>query len=133
MTTMYEPRAMLAPPANPGDEPYFQAAADGRLLIKKCNACGEFHFYPRALCPFCFSDRTDWHEASGRGAIYTYSVTRRGGPVAYAIAYVTLEEGVTMMTNIVDCDLDAIRIGQNVRVVFKPAEDGQPVPCFAPA
>jgi len=57
---------------------------------------------------------------------------RRGAPVPYAIAYVTLAEGPTMMTNIVDCDLDAIKIGQKVKVVFKPSEGGPPVPCFAP-
>jgi len=53
-------------------------------------------------------------------------------PVPYALAYVTLDEGVTMMTNIVDCDLDSIRIGQRVRVVFKPTDGGPPVPMFAP-
>jgi len=53
-------------------------------------------------------------------------------PVPYALAYVTLDEGVTMMTNIVDCDLDAIRIGQRVKVVFKPTEGGPPVPMFTP-
>ena len=57
----------------------------------------------------------------------------RRAEVPYAIAYVTLEEGVTMMTNIVDCDLDGIRIGQRVRVVFKPTEGGPPVPAFTPA
>ncbi len=69
---------------------------------------------------------------SGRGTIYSYSVMRRA-PVPYAIAYVTLEEGVTMMTNIVDCDFDALRIGQPVRVVFKPTDGGPPVPMFTPA
>ena len=54
-------------------------------------------------------------------------------PVPYAIGYVTLEEGVTMMTNIVDCDLDAIRIGQRVKVVFKPTDGGPAVPMFTPA
>jgi uncharacterized OB-fold protein len=54
-------------------------------------------------------------------------------PVPYAIGYVTLEEGVTMMTNIVDCDLDAIRIGQRVKVIFKPTDGGPPVPMFTPA
>jgi uncharacterized OB-fold protein len=53
-------------------------------------------------------------------------------PVPYALAYVTLDEGVTMMTNIVDCDLDAIRIGQRVRLVFKPSEGGPSVPMFTP-
>jgi uncharacterized OB-fold protein len=63
--------------------------------------------------------------------VYSYSVFRRA-PIPYAIAYVTLAEGPTMMTNLVDCDLDAIRIGQAVRVSFKATEDGPPVPMFAP-
>ena len=67
------------------------------------------HHYPRAICPFCFSDKTEWSEASGKGTIYTYSVMRRA-PVPYAIAYVTLDEGPTMMTNIVDCDLDKLEV-----------------------
>lgn len=125
-------RTIPAPPVTPETRPFWEAAAGGRLLLKTCTACGQPHHYPRAICPFCFSDRTEWRPASGRGTIYSYSVMRRV-PVPYAIAYVTLEEGVTLMTNIVDADLDAIRIGQPVRVVFKPTEDGPPVPMFAPA
>ncbi len=123
----------IPPPATtPETQPFWDAAAAGQLLIKQCASCGERHHYPRAICPFCGSDRTEWQRASGRGTIYTYSVMRRA-PVPYAIAYVTLEEGVTMMTNIVDCDLDAIRIGQPVQVVFKPTDGGPPVPMFTPA
>ncbi|HSD55503.1 MAG TPA: Zn-ribbon domain-containing OB-fold protein [Burkholderiales bacterium] len=131
MPTPYRDRKIPPPQINPGDERFFDAAAQGKLLIKRCADCGECHFYPRPLCPFCFSDRTEWVEAAGTGTIYSFSVTRRAGPIPYAIAYVTLDEGVTMMTNIVDCDLDAIRIGQRVRVVFKPTEGGPPVPMFA--
>ena len=65
-----------------------------------------------------------------RATIYTYSVTRRGGPVPYCIAYVTLDEGVKMMTNIVDCDLDTIKIGQKVKVAFKKSEGGVSIPMF---
>ncbi len=124
-------RKIPAPPITPEARPFWDAAAGGRLLIKKCAACGQLHHYPRSICPFCGSDRTDWREASGKAMIYSYSVMRRV-PVPYAIAYVTLAEGVTMMTNIVDCDLDAIRIGQAVKVVFRPTEGGPPVPMFAP-
>jgi len=125
-------RTIPAPPVSPETRPFWEAAAAGRLLIKRCAACGERHSYPRSICPFCGSDRTEWQEASGKATIYSYSVMRRV-PVPYAIAYVTLAEGVTMMTNIVDCDLDAIRIGQEVKVVFRPTEGGPPVPMFAPA
>ncbi len=124
---------MRDPAMNPGDEPYFQAAAEGKLLIKKCNDCGEVHHYPRALCPFCWSEKVEWVQAKGTGEIYTYTVTRRGGPVPYCIASVTLDEGPRMMTNIVDCDLDTIKIGQKVKVTFKKTEGGASVPCFAPA
>ncbi len=125
-------RKIPAPPVSPETQPFWNAAAEGRLLIKWCRSCDQAHYYPRSICPFCFGDTTEWREASGRGTIYSYSIMRRV-PVPYAIAYVTLEEGVTMMTNIVDCDLDAIRIGQQVQVVFRPTEGGPPVPMFAPA
>jgi uncharacterized OB-fold protein len=124
-------RKIPAPEANPETKPFWDAAAEGRLLIKKCVTCGQVHFYPRAICPFCGSDKTEWVSASGRGTVYSYSVMRRV-PIPYALAYVTLEEGVTMMTNIVDGDLDAIRIGQRVTVAFKPSEGGPPVPMFRP-
>jgi len=125
-------RKIDAPESAPETKAFWDAASAGRLVIKRCAACGESHYYPRSICPFCGSDRTEWRDVSGRGTIYTYSVMRRA-PVPYAIAYVTLDEGVTMMTNIVDCDLNAIRIGQKVRVVFKPSEGGPPVPMFTPA
>ncbi len=128
---MAEPRKIPAPLVNGENKPYFDAAAQGKLLVKRCAACGKLHFYPRALCPHCFSERTEWVEARGTGTIYSYSVMRHGTP--FAIAYVTLDEGVTMLTNIVDCDLDSIRIGQKVRAVFKPTDGGPPVPMFAPA
>ena len=133
MATQYQERKIRDPAMNPGDQPYFDGAAAGKLMLKKCNGCGEVHHYPRALCPFCWSDKVEWVQAKGTGEIYTYSVTRRGGPTPYCIAYVTLDEGVKMMTNIVDCDLDAIRIGQKVKVVFKKSENGTSVPMFTPS
>ena len=126
-------RKMPAPPVTPENKPFWDAAAEGRLLYKRCEACGEPHYYPRALCPFCLSDRTVWVQSAGNGTIYSFSPMRRGTPVPYAIAYVALDEGCTMMTNLVDCDFDALAIGQRVKVTFRPSEDGAPVPVFAPA
>ena len=133
MATPYKDRKIADPLLNIGDEQYFEGAAQGKLLIKKCSACGEVHYYPRGICPFCFSDKVSWQEAKGTGTIYTYSVTRRGGPVPYCIAYVKLDEGVSMMTNIVDCDLDTVRCDQKVKVVFKKTEGGVSIPMFTPA
>jgi len=125
-------RKIPAPPPNPETKPFWDAASQGKLLIKRCTACAAVHYYPRALCPFCGSDATEWQTAAGAGTIYSYSVMRRAD-VPYAIAYVTLDEGVTMMTNLVDCDFNTLRIGQRVRLVFKPTDGGPPVPTFTPA
>ena len=130
MATPYQERKLRDTALNPGDQPYFDAAAEGKLLLKKCGDCGKFHHYPRSLCPHCFSDKVEWVQAKGTGEIYTYSVTRRGTPVPYCIAYVKLDEGVTMLTNIVDTDLDAIKIGHRVKVGFRKTEGGVSMPVF---
>ena len=125
-------RKIVPPSVNPENKPYFDAAASGKLVVKYCSACKEFHHYPRALCPFCFSDKTVWEESSGEATIYTYSLMRKSPTGPYAIGYVTLKEGPSLQTNFVDCDLEKLKIGQKVRVVFKPT-DGAPLPFFTPA
>jgi len=134
MGTIYQTRTMSIPEIQPEHKEYWEASQQGKLLIKKCDSCSEYHYYPRVNCPHCQSDQTSWVEAKGTGSVYTYSVMRHGVP--YAIAFVELDEGPKMMTNIVDCDLDAIHISQRVKVVFKQtgAEDklGPFVPCFTP-
>jgi uncharacterized protein len=112
-------------------EPYWQAANEGKLLLKKCSDCGKTHYYPRPICPFCMSDNTEWLEASGEGKIYSWSVQRRPEP-AFAIAFVTLAEGPTILTNIVDADLESIAINQSVKLKYE-TRDEQPVPVFSPS
>ncbi|MBL8385300.1 MAG: OB-fold domain-containing protein [Burkholderiales bacterium] len=131
MTT--QERAIPAPAPNPENQPYFDACARDTLLVGKCDACGEYHFYPRRICPHCLSDQVQWVAARGTGTIYTYSTMHRGVPVPYTIAYVTLDEGVSMMTNIVGFAPGTLRIGQKVRVQFRATEGGIKVPVFAPA
>ena len=131
MTTMHQDRPLAAVISDAATEPYWSAARDGVLKIKRCTACAKPHFYPRPLCPFCLGD-TEWVAASGLGSIYSVTVVRRAGPIPYALAYVALDDGVTMLTNIVDCDLDALRIGDRVKVCFKLAEGGAAVPMFTP-
>ena len=126
-------RVFPAPGTNVENQPFWDAAAAGKFLVKHCAACGKTHYYPRALCPHCLSADTQWRESAGQGTIYSYSVTRRAGPIPFGIAYVTLDEGPTMLTNIADCDLDAVKIGDKVQVVFKATDGGPPVPMFKPA
>tara|TARA_R110002167_G_scaffold59894_5_gene169655 strand:- start:1439 stop:1831 length:393 start_codon:yes stop_codon:yes gene_type:complete len=127
-----ERRTYPAPSTNVENERYYQAAAEGKLLIGKCKACNEVHHYPRAICPACMSTDVDWVPVSGKGTVYSFSVMRRA-PVPYAIAYIRLDEGVTVITNIVDCELDEIAVGQAMQLTFGETEDGHKLPLFTPA
>ncbi|MEY4654356.1 MAG: hypothetical protein RI884_2937 [Pseudomonadota bacterium] len=131
MTTLSTDRPLAAPLVDAATETFWERAKAGQLCTRACTQCGKLHWYPRPVCPYCQGD-TQWRDLSGRGTIYSVSVTRKAGPIPYAIAYVALEEGITLLTNIVDCDLDQLAIGQRVQVVFKPAEDGAMVPMFRP-
>ena len=119
------------PEINIETEPYWAAASERKLLVKSCRSCGKLHYYPRAHCPYCLSGNTEWIEVSGRGAIYTYSVMRRVN-TPYIIAYVTLDEGVTMLTNIINCDPDAVQVDQPVEVDFCKTQGGHSLPVFRP-
>lgn len=124
-------RKIPAPRVLPETLAFWQAADEGRYLVKKCNSCGQVHHYPRDICPFCLSADTVWQDSPGTGVVYSFS-TMGPGDSAYTMAYVTLDEGVTVMSNLVDCDPTQVRIGQKVRVVFTPTEGGHAVPMFTP-
>ena len=135
MATMASNRALPAIAVDPTNKPYFDAAREGRLLIGLCKDTGRHFWYPRGCSPFTLSNNVELVEAKGTGTIYSYSVMRPKDPKqSYAVAYVELDEGVRVFTNIVDCDLDSLKIGQKVRVVFKPTQGGSPpATMFTPA
>ncbi|MBX6352530.1 MAG: Zn-ribbon domain-containing OB-fold protein [Thermoflavifilum sp.] len=114
--------------------PFWEGCREGVLRIQRCASCGRHVFYPRLLCPHCFSDQLSWVEASGAGRIHTYTVVHRAfGPfqadVPYVVALVDLDEGVRMMTRILG-DRSSVRIGARVRVEFVEADEGLVLPYF---
>ena len=125
-------RKIPAPKVLPETQAYWTAADQGRLLVKRCNSCGQLHHYPRDICPHCLSADTVWQDAAGTGVVYSFS-TMGVGDAAYTLAFVTLDEGVTLMSNLVDCDPALVRIGDRVKVVFQPSQGGHAVPMFTPA
>lgn len=118
--------------------PYWDAAVEGRLLVRRCRACARPHHYPREFCPYCWSEDVDWEPASGRATLYTWSVVHRndlppfGARVPYVAAVVDLAEGPRMMTEVVDCGEADLRIGMKLVAGFREAE-GHAVPVFRPA
>ena len=120
-------------------QPWWDAARDGKLLIKRCGACGKAFFYPRLFCPACWSNDVEWEEASGRAVLYTYSVVHRNDlppfpdRVPYVAAVVDLEEGPRMMTNVVGCDPDDVAVGMALTVEFRRETDEVTAPVFRPS
>jgi uncharacterized protein len=118
--------------------PYWEAAKQGRLLVKRCNACHAVHHYPRPFCPTCWSEDVEWQEVSGRGTLYTYSVVFRNDLApfnewgAYVPAIVELEEGPRLMTNIVDAEPSTLTVGMPVQVAYRELTEEWSAPVFRP-
>lgn len=128
------------PVVNGETREFWEATAQGRLLVTYCRTCGTTTWYPRRHCVNCreLDPQVEWRTASGRGSIYTFTQVRKGvGPYAdigsYVLAYVTLEEGPTMLTNIVGGDADRLQIGDPVEIVFHDTGAGNALPRFRPA
>lgn len=116
---------------------YWEAAAQGKLLIKYCRKCRRAYFYPRDHCPRCWGTDTEWTEASGRGTVYTFTVVYQNdlppfdARAPYVVAIVELEEGVRMTTNIEGCAPEEVRCGMPVKVEFRE-EQGESGSVFLP-
>jgi hypothetical protein len=119
-------------------QPFWDAAKEERLLIRHCNACGEYHFYPRPFCPSCWSEDVEWYDASGRATLYTWSVVYQNdlppwpARVPYVAAVVDLAEGPRMQTNVVDCEFDVLTDAMELEVVFQATSEDFTIPVFRP-
>ncbi len=120
------------------ERPFYEAAAEGRLLYQECAACGHRQFYPRPVCTACGETPT-WAEASGRGQIYTFTVVRQfhASPfkdeLPYVVAMIELDEGVKMFGGVTDCAPEDARIGLPVEAYAVRVEDGLAIPFWRPA
>jgi len=118
---------------------FWEALARHELYVQECGGCGTRRYYPRALCPRCLGDRTVWVRARGRGTVYSFTVTHQNQApgfreaLPYVLAVVELEEGVRLMSNVVGCAPDAVRIGMPVEVVFEDVTPEITLPKFRPA
>jgi len=127
-----------------GTRPFWEGAANRELRIPRCRSCGAFVWYPRERCRACGSADLTWTQVCGRAALFSYTVVRHAfvkpfaALVPYATGLVALEEdpAVRLATLLVGCDSEALRIGQPLRVVFRPLPfSGAEViaPLFTPA
>lgn len=127
------------PIPDPSTVHFWQAASEGRLELPHCVDCDRLHYYPRAICPHCGSENLRWKQISGRGTVYSWTISRRpAGPgfadlCPYVVALVDLEEGPRMLSNVRTDDFDGLAIGMPVIVAFETLADDIALPVFRPA
>ena len=126
----------------PDTQPFWDATKEKNLKYLTCDDCPEVIFYPRAHCTQCGSLNNTWNQSKGLGTVYTFSVVMQSrhpafkdiGP--YAVAYVDLDEGFRIMTNVVNVDnpIEDIKIGMKVKLSWLDQGEGEiALPMFEPA
>lgn len=139
MSERFFPDGMPQPLADAITLPFWQAAAEHRLVVQRCTGCGRTRLPPAPLCPGCRSADSDWTELSGRGEVYTYTIVHRpiaaGQALPYVIAVIALEDagGVRMISNLVAAEPDAVAIGMPVELVWEDMSAELALPRFRPA
>lgn len=128
------------PQPTPETQPYWDGCRQHKLLLQRCKACGTYRFYPRMFCvnPECHSDEADWVEGSGKGRLHTYTVSHiPGAPgfeddLPYVVAIIELEEGVHMMSTVIECEPEDLGCDLPVQVVFDDVTEEISLPKFRP-
>ncbi|MFJ4048930.1 MULTISPECIES: Zn-ribbon domain-containing OB-fold protein [Pseudomonas] len=125
------------PIANADSQPYWDAARDGRLMIQHCTDCGSVHFMARQLCPSCWSQHLEWVPSQGTGKVHSFTIIRRASlpaftaQVPYVVALIELDEGPSMVSNIVGADALDVQIDDRVQVTFEARGDDARIPQFS--
>ena len=112
------------PTPTPTTQGFWEGLREHKLLIQRCQKCGQIIFYPREFCPNCLSEDLEWFEASGKGKLHSYTIIYSTaypefrGEVPLLLGFVELEEGVHMMSNLVNCQPQDVQVDMDVEVVF---------------
>jgi len=127
------------PEFRPETKPFWDACKNHELVIPRSKTTGEYFFYPRAFSPGDdMTDDIEWVKASGKAKVWTFAIHHMGptkaykGDPPYVVALVETDEGVKMMTNVVDCDPKDVHIDMEVEVVFDDVTDEVTLPKFRP-
>ena len=127
------------PAPSEGSRPYWDGLKAGQVRVQRCTACQAYVFYPRPFCTACLSEALEWVTLCGRGRVYTFTVVRRAMNLAFAddlpyvYAIVELEEGPRVMTNVVRCPVEAVRVDMPVKAVYDSVTSGITLLKFEPA
>ncbi len=138
---MTQPAPRITPPVpQPESDFYWEKCKEGELWLRHCRACDRTYFYPRDICPLCFSRDTDWVQTDGRATLHTFAIVHRApipafrDKVPYITAVVEFPGGARMATNLVEVEPDpqVVKCGMAVEVVFEELDENISLPQFRP-
>jgi uncharacterized protein len=116
--------------------PFWAAAGEGRLIVQRCTECAAYVFRPQYACTRCLSTDLEWVDSSGTGTLHSFSIVKRPAypelPEPYVVIVVQMDEGWSMMSNLIDCSVADVRIGMALRVAFRDV-GGMSLPFMGPA
>src|SRR5919106_961269 len=130
------------PQITPVNQPFWDGAKAGKLMMQRCKDCQSWVFCPRPICVECNSDKLEWVQLVGRGKVFSFTVIRevvghdlRGfaPDIPYVTAWVDLDEGPRFCSNIIGCPIEDVKIGMDVQAVFEDTGEGLTLPKFKPA
>jgi uncharacterized OB-fold protein len=108
---------------------FYAHCARGELRFQRCTGCGAWRHPPRILCPQCASEAWEWARSSGRGRLFSWTVTHQGivpwfaQDVPYAVAVVELEEGPRIVSGLRGIPLDRLALGLPLEVAFEKVSE----------
>ena len=135
-----KPSQQPLPVADPVTAPFWESVRAHAMRVQHCNACGRGIFYPRGICPLCFSTDLAWEIAAGTGVVQAFTIVHRhpnpafNEAVPYVVALIELDEGVRMLSNVIGIEPDPaqVRVGLPVEVVYDDVSDEVTLPKFKP-
>ncbi|MGH9046706.1 MAG: Zn-ribbon domain-containing OB-fold protein [Acidimicrobiales bacterium] len=138
MTTAPERPRRFEPPSSPVSEPFWAATREKRLIVQWCLDCDKAFFYPRENCPRCLGTNLEWRDSEGTGTLYSFTINHlganpTGGEGPFAVAVIELSDGFRMMSNVVGCSLDELKVDMALRISWDELSDGRNYPVFEPA
>ena len=125
------------PVADEETKPFWEYTKKHELRVQRCQGCGKLYYPVNPICPHCLHMGADWAKLSGKGTVYSFIIAQRryhpAVPVPYVVAIIELEDGIRMISNVVECKPEDVRVGMPVEVVFDDLSPEFSLPKFKPA
>jgi uncharacterized OB-fold protein len=136
---MMQAQSKPVPVADMETKPFWDYCKKHELRVQKCLKCGKLYYPPSSICPHCLGTESEWAKLSGKGQVYSFIIVQRryhpafAALIPYTVAIIETEEGIHLLSNVIECKPDAVKIGMPVQVVFDDITPEATLPKFKPA